>query len=405
MELIELFQAYYDCRKNKRNTLNALAFEIDYERKLIELYNDVISGRYEVGKSITFIVHHPVKREIFAGDFRDRIIHHFLIHKLNPIFEKTFIHDSYSCRIGKGTLFGIKRIESFIRSATDNYQKDAYILKLDIAGFFMNIDKNILFQTLESLIERKYTWDDKSLILSLCQKTIFNDPTKNCHIKWKREHWIWLPRNKSLFFSWKSIGLPIGNLTSQIFANLYLHPLDIFVKKYLHIKYYGRYVDDFVLIHHDREYLNSCIPQIQYFLPKHLWLELHPQKIHFQHYTKGVPFLGAYIRPYRTYIGNRTKGNFYSTIKQWNEQIRHCEHNEVKCGNPVQSNGSPHSVRDDKSIFLSSINSYLGIMKQCSTYRLRKKMLCEHMSASFWNEFFVSGGYGKVVRKKKRVWK
>jgi len=157
MELIELFQAYYDCRKNKRNTLNALAFEIDYERKLIELYNDVISGRYEVGKSITFIVHHPVKREIFAGDFRDRIIHHFLIHKLNPIFEKTFIHDSYSCRIGKGTLFGIKRIESFIRSATDNYQKDAYILKLDIAGFFMNIDKNILFQTLESLIERKYT--------------------------------------------------------------------------------------------------------------------------------------------------------------------------------------------------------------------------------------------------------
>ena len=132
MELPELFEAYYECRKNKRGTANALAFELDYESNLLSLFEEVKNRTYEVGKSIAFIVEQPVKREIFAGDFRDRIIHHYIIRKLNTTFEKLFIHDSYSCREEKGTLFGIKRIDTFIRSATENYTKDAYILKLDI---------------------------------------------------------------------------------------------------------------------------------------------------------------------------------------------------------------------------------------------------------------------------------
>jgi len=156
MQLDELFEAYYECRKNKRSTANALAFELAYESNLLALFEEIRSGTYRVGKSIAFIVNRPVKREIFAGDFRDRIVHHLIIRKLNPIFEKIFIHDSYSCREGKGTLFGVRRIDGFIRSATENYVRDAYILKLDIQGFFMNIDRGILLDRLSRIIDEKY---------------------------------------------------------------------------------------------------------------------------------------------------------------------------------------------------------------------------------------------------------
>lgn len=156
MELSELFEAYYECRRNKRGTANALAFELDYESNLLALYEEIQNGIYKIGKSIAFIMDKPVKREIFAGDFRDRIIHHYIIHKLNPTFEKVFIHDSYSCREEKGTLFGIKRVDSFIRGASENYTRDAYILKLDIEGFFMNIDRTILLSQIRRIIDTNY---------------------------------------------------------------------------------------------------------------------------------------------------------------------------------------------------------------------------------------------------------
>ena len=130
IKLDELFEAYYNCRKNKRNTINALAFEIDYEKNLVQLYHDINDGIYEIGQSMAFIVNKPVKREIFAADFRDRIVHHWLIAKLNPIFEKEFINDSYACRVGKGTHFGIARVDGFIQSCSKNYTIDCYVLKL-----------------------------------------------------------------------------------------------------------------------------------------------------------------------------------------------------------------------------------------------------------------------------------
>ncbi len=141
-----MFQAYYDARKNKRKTINQLKFELEYEKNLFELYDEIIENRYKPKRSIAFIVNKPVKREIFAADFRDRVVHHLIFNYISPIFEKTFINDSYSCRVGKETHYGIKRIDKFIRSCSENYQKDCYILKLDITGYFMAINKTILFQ-------------------------------------------------------------------------------------------------------------------------------------------------------------------------------------------------------------------------------------------------------------------
>jgi hypothetical protein len=131
-QLSELFQAYYDCRSNKRNTANALAFEMNYESNLFQLHEEINNGTYTPGRSIAFVVEKPVKREIFAADFKDRVVHHLIINKLNPLFEKQFIYDSYSCRVNKGTHFGIGRVTRFIRQCSQNHQLPCYILKFGI---------------------------------------------------------------------------------------------------------------------------------------------------------------------------------------------------------------------------------------------------------------------------------
>ncbi|MDD2870384.1 MAG: reverse transcriptase domain-containing protein [Candidatus Gracilibacteria bacterium] len=400
--LYDLFQSYYDARKNKRNTINSLDFEFRLEENLINLYEELISGKYEVGKSIYFIQTHPVKREIFAGNFRDRIVHHLIYNYISPIFEKNFIYDSYSCRKGKGTSFGIKRIEKFIRSCSENYKEDCYILKLDISGYFMSIDKDILFEKIEKILknyyslfqreypqgeglEPKYIYNlDYNLILNLIKKVIYNDPTKNAIFKGKREDYIGLPKNKSLFFAEPGTGLPIGNLTSQLFSNIYLSDFDKYVKNELKCKYYGRYVDDFIIVHKDKDYLTKLIPIITAYLKENLKLTLHPKKIYLQHYTKGVLFLGAFIKPHRKYIRKRSIGYFYNKINLLNNRIKNSNYKV------------DYSLKQD---FIAILNSYLGMMKHYKTYKLRRKILINQVSAYFWNYFYISGGYSKVKKK------
>jgi RNA-directed DNA polymerase len=388
----EIFIAYYACRKNKRNTLNALRFEKHFEHNLFALQDEILNGSYTPGRSIAFIVEKPVKREIFAADFRDRVLHHWLIAKLNPLFEKHFIYDSYACRIGKGTHFGVKRIAGFIKSCSNNYVADCYILKLDIQGFFMHINRTVLYERLSHFIEHHYTEPDKILVLDLCRKIIYNDPTQNCTIKGAKSNWAGLPHNKSLFHSPKNCGLPIGNLTSQVFANFYMTAFDYYMKKDLKIKYYGRYVDDFIVIHPDNDYLKTLIPIVSKFLLEPisgvegsgLQLSLHPKKIYLQHYSKGVAFLGTVIKPNRIYIANRTKGNFFNAIQKHNRVVQ---------------NSKPSL--EEQQQFLSSMNSYLGIMKHYKTYKLRKRMLFKYLSGWWWNQAYLSGGVAKFVLKNK----
>lgn len=227
---IDLYTAYYDCRRHKRGTCNALQFELNLEQEVERLYNEIVLGNCNIGRSTAFIVYEPVQREIFAANFRDRVVHHYLINKLEPIFERVFIYDSYSCRKGKGTHFGIKRVSKFIRSCSQNYTKDCYILKVDIQSFFMNIDKAMLNRKLAQLIEKHYQGFDKSLILDLVNNLVRYNPVPNCVIKGSRKDWEGLPDSKSLFRTQGEVGIPIGNLTSQIFANFYLNDFDQYVK-------------------------------------------------------------------------------------------------------------------------------------------------------------------------------
>ncbi len=386
LALAELFEAYQACRSNKRNTRNALAFEVDYETNLLNLCADINDGSYQPGKSIAFIVNKPVKREIFAADFRDRVVHHLVVSKLNPLFEKAFIHDSYACRVGKGTHFGIQRVDRFIRQCSVNYSQDCYVLKLDIKGFFMHINKQLLFSKLHAFIEQHYQATDKLRVIELCYKIVFYEPTIHCIIKSKRSAWQDLPNDKSLFYSPPFSGLPIGNLTSQVFANFYMNSFDHFIKHDLGIRYYGRYVDDFIIVHEDKDYLKALIPVIKARLQDHLQLTLHPNKIYLQHYSKGVQFLGAIIKPHRIYIAKRTQGNFYEAIAKQNTQVL------------AQKPG-----KDQQAAFLSRMNSYLGILKHYKTHKLRKRLLFKNLSARWWHCVYLRGGIAKFVLKTKTV--
>jgi len=380
--LLDLFRAYFDTRKNKRSTVNALAFEANYEEKLFKLYKDIMNREYKIGPSICFIVNQPVKREIFAADFRDRIVHHLIFNYLSPIFERHFIKDSYSCRVGKGTSFGIKRVDHFIRSGSANYQKEGWILKLDIKGYFMAMDRNILYKKIERKLRAIKNADfDVSLLLYLIRLVVFNDPTNNCHIKGKREDWAGLPKSKSLFFAAKGKGFPIGNLTSQLFGNIYLDEFDHAVREKFLIKRYGRYVDDMVFVHADKEFLKSVVSKIAAYLRQELALELHPKKIYLQPFAKGVGFLGVFIKPWRIYIGQRTKRNFYAKAKRWNEMA------EKKPGL-----GDKEAAKK----FIACLNSYLGIMKHYDTYRLREKIVRsfggEILKSIVFSENFAKAG-------------
>lgn len=377
--LEDVFKAYYNCRKNKRGKIDCLEFDIDYEEKLIQLWEEIKREDYQISPSSIFIVEKPVKREICAATFRDRVVHHLIIMKLEDLFEREFIYDSYSCRKGKGTHFGINRLDKHIRSLSHNYQKETYVLKLDIKSYFMSIDRDILLAKLHKFIYDKYKGQDIKKIIYLSNLVINNDVTKNCILKSSFNKWSDLPKSKSLFHSKSNCGLAIGNYTSQIFSNFYLNSFDHFVKSELKIKNYGRYVDDFFILSNSKERLKHLIPKIKKYLNDFLKLDIHGKKIYLQNINHGVEFLGTFIKPWRTYITPRVKNNIYLAIKDINQYF---VNDDVSYENIIK-------IRD-------VLNSYLGILAHYNTYKLRLKFM-SNINPSFFNFFKTSINLEKVA--------
>ena len=311
----DVFSAYYDCCKHKRNKIGALSFEVDLENNLIQLWDDLRTKKYRILPSTVFVVEKPVKREIFAANFRDRIVHHLLLMYLNPYFEKYFIYDSYSCRVGKGTHFGIKRVNHFIHKCSENSKSKCWILKLDVQSFFMSIDKRILYNRLIDFVNSYYKEPNIDFVKYLITIILWNNPTENCIFHSPKSKWADLKFGKSLFDVDLNHGLPIGNYTSQVFANFYLSQLDHYLKHEKKIEFYGRYVDDMVLVHKNKDVLLKSIPKIRRFLKEKLNLELHPKKISLQPAYNGFLFLGAYVLPYRMYPSRRIVKNFKESMR------------------------------------------------------------------------------------------
>lgn len=294
-----------------------MRFEVALEPQLMSLSEDLANRTYKPLPSVCFINEKPVKREVIAADFRDRVVHHLLCGWLFPIFERRFIYDSYSCRKEKGTLFAVNRARGFLRSASDDFRKDCWVLRLDIKGFFMSINKEILFNAImDGLARANYKGvDDIDLCNFLVRQIVFAKPLENAIFRSPPEAWNDLPSDKSLKNAGDERGLPIGNLTSQLFGNIYLDALDQYIKRELKIKCYGRYVDDMVLVHSDKSVLIDAIDKVRSFLKDKLKLTLHPKKISLQPASYGFNFLGKYILPYRVYPGRRLRKNSLEALQ------------------------------------------------------------------------------------------
>ncbi len=167
VRLSEVFEAYYECRKNKRRTVNALKFEMNLEENLVRLWREINERHYKIGHSIAFVVSRPVKQEVFAADFRDKIVHHLVIRKLWPLLDQAISPHSYSCRPGMGTLYGIREVYQHVKKCSENYTRPGWVLKLDIRAFFMHIRHDKLKQMLSLFIKENYRGQDKNILLRL----------------------------------------------------------------------------------------------------------------------------------------------------------------------------------------------------------------------------------------------
>ena len=194
-----MLEAYYDCRRSKRRTASAIVYEMNYESNLIALRDRINTRTYQPGKSICFVVTRPRYREVFAASFEDRIVHHYIALRLEPLFELVFSPRTFNCRKGKGQLYGVKMLEADIKEASNNYTTDCYIMKLDLQGFFMSIDKSMLTRMIDKFIVKYYQGSDIDDLRYLCQVVVLHCPEKNCERHSPREMWG-LPASQQIPF-------------------------------------------------------------------------------------------------------------------------------------------------------------------------------------------------------------
>jgi retron-type reverse transcriptase len=320
-----LFLAWDEFKKGKREKLDVQEFEFRLEENLFKLHRKLKNKTYQHGAYKSFYIKDPKQRHIHKALVRDRVLHHAVFTVLNLIFEPTFISNSFSCRIGKGTHKGIDILNKLLRKASSNTSKPCFALKCDIKKFFETVDHGILLN-----IIRKRVKDDDALWLL---EEIIESFTSQYSTLFERK------------------GLPIGNLTSQFFANIYLNEFDQFLKHKLKIKHYLRYTDDFIIVAGDKLYLENIIIPIRSFLAKELALELHPKKITIRKFRQGVDFLGYILLPHHRLLRTKTKQRIFKKLKK---RIRKYKGGVIT-----------------KQTLEQSLQSYLGVLSHCNSYKLQ----------------------------------
>ena len=327
-------QAYQDAKRHKSGKPYVIAFERNLQSNLQVLTDELWQRTYRPRPGTCFIITDPKKREVFAADFRDRIVHHLYYNYTHELFERTFIADSYSCIPGRGTHYGINRLEQHIRSESRNYSRPCYVLKMDIRGYFMHIRRERLLEICIRSLRRMAShrilkdvpvlWQDRldmDFLEYLTREIVLLDPTINCRIVGQLSDWDDLPHDKSLFHSPCGSGLPIGNLTSQLFSNVYLNELDQYMKRTLGCRHYGRYVDDFYVVSGDKAFLRSLVPSVRAFLRNTLCLTLHEGKTQILPVQYGVTFLGMFLKPWRRTASRnclqRMERKYETLQRQW----------------------------------------------------------------------------------------
>lgn len=379
-----LFLAYEECRRNKAWTDAAIAFEIHYENELLELRKRTERGEYEPGASIAFLVQWPSLREVFAAMFRDRNIQTWIAQRINPLFEAQFIPASFNCRVGKGTLAAVKYLQDAIREKSENYTRDCWVLKYDLKGFFMSINRAMVTDKLCRFIRERYKGDDIETLIYLTRITLLNSPADNCIMQGDPRGWDALPANKSLFTVPEGHGLPIGNITSQLVANFLLDETDHYLTETLGLTI-ARYVDDTAIVDCDKERLLAAMPLIREHLWKTAGVRVNPKKYYLQHYKKGVKFLGMVIKGDRRYVANRTLGKAMCRLHGFNKMAE--ERGATWC-------------KANAEHFVSCINSYLGLMRQGQEYGMRRAF-CGQISEAWLKYIVINWDFNKIILKSK----
>ena len=360
--MLDLYAAFICAKRHKAKKPYVLHFERNLKENIESLCDDLWTRRYKPEPSTCFVIQRPKKREVFAAQFRDRIVHHLYYNYTHELFERTFIQDTYSCIPGRGTHYGIERMEQHIRQESHNWQRPCYALKIDIRGYFMHINRlrllDIATASLTKMADHQANggmkWRDvidMDFILWLTHEIVLLDPTDGCRRVGNPSEWDGVDASKLMANAPADCGMPIGNLTSQLFSNVYMNPFDQMVKRLLHFLHYGRYVDDSATISSDRQHLTDAIPLMRDFLKDELCLDMHMGKTQIIDVRYGVEFLGAFIKPYRTYICNRS----LSRIRQEAADVRHM--------------GRGQAFR--------TVNSLLGVMSHYSSYNLRREIFTQ----------------------------
>ena len=323
-----LFSAWDEFKKGKGQKLDVLRFEKNLEQNIFQLHRDLSDKTYKHGGYTSFYIHDPKLRHIHKATVRDRVLHHAVFKILNPIFEPTYIHNSFSCRIDKGNHKGVEALAHMLRQTSKNNTKTCFVLKCDIRKFFDSIDHDIL----TDLIQRKIRDKDAVNLLREILSSFANEQPNLFGIK----------------------GVPIGNLTSQLFANIYMNELDQFVRLDLKVKYYARYTDDFVIVSDDKNYLENLLPPVQSFLKEKLKLELHPSKVSIRKYRQGIDFLGYVALPYHVALRTKTRKRMMWKLRN---KMAEYKNNTI-----------------NKSTLLATFQSYFGVLSHANVYKLSQEL-------------------------------
>ena len=286
ISLENLLEAWKEFRVGKRKRKDVQEFEQNLMSNIILLHRDLAAKTYRHGGYEAFKISDPKPRSIHKASVRDRLLHHAIYRILYPFFDRTFIYDSYSCRIGKGSHKPLNRFQLFVNQDSYNNTKTVWVLKCDIRKFFASVNKVALMQILDSYISDQ-------------------------DVRWLINQII------SSFHSIKpTIGLPLGNLTSQLFVNIYMNKFDQFMKHSMKAKYYIRYADDFVVVSHDKYWLQELLPKIGDFLSEELGLSIHPNKVSIRTIASGEDFLGWVHFPNHRVLRAATKRRMFKRIKE-----------------------------------------------------------------------------------------
>lgn len=323
-----LFSAWAEFKRGKETKSDVQRFAYALEDNLFDLQRSLQEGRYRHGDYQAFYLQDPKLRHIHKASVRDRIVHHAVARILDRIFDRSFIYDSYSSRKDKGTHRAVRRLRELAWQLSQNNTQRVWFLKWDIRKFFDSVDHDQLLERLESRIsDQPFLALNRAIITS--------------------------------FATNRGKGIPLGNLTSQIYSNIYLNPLDQYMKRTLGVKVYIRYADDCIVTSRDLSYLEDLLPKVRQFLDSTLLLEIHPRKVLIRKWHQGIDFLGYVLFPHHTILRPKTKRRLLKKLKMKKQQFGACQ--------------------ITTETFKQTAQSYLGLLHHCRGRGIERsiKTICE----------------------------